>query len=115
MRDVGEPVRELLVPYRRRAVRIGVQATWLAVAGLLLSLVVEDGGALQTTPCLICLGVTVAGAALVSVLPWETMLRSSVGVWSLYAWSVLDILLITVLIGFTGGSSSELFVVYFLT
>src|SRR5688500_527045 len=115
MGPMGEHVNELLVPYRLRAVRIGVQATWLAVAGLLLFLVLEGEGEIQTTPYLICLGMTVLGAAIVSLLPWESMLKTTAGLWALYAWSVLDIILITILIGFTGGASSELFVVYFLT
>jgi K+-sensing histidine kinase KdpD len=112
---VGDQPNELLVPYRLRAVRIGVQATWLTVAGLLLFLVLEPGGEIETTPYLICLALTVLGAAVVSLLPWEPMLKTASGLWALYAWSVLDIVLITFLIGFTGGATSELFVVYFLT
>jgi K+-sensing histidine kinase KdpD len=113
--DVGDQLNELLVPYRLRAVRIGVQATWLTVAGLLLFLVLEGRGEIETTPYLICLALTVLGAMVVSLLPWESMLKTASGLWALYAWSVLDIILITVLIGFTGGATSELFVVYFLT
>ncbi|MGH2805796.1 MAG: ATP-binding protein [Actinomycetota bacterium] len=112
---MAEPLDVLLIPYRLRAVRIGVQATWLTVAGLLLFLILDNSGRIETGPFLACAGVTVAGGAIVSMLPWASMLASKAGVWALYAWSMLDILLITVLIGITGGAESELFVVYFLT
>ncbi len=58
-----------------------------------------------------------AAIGLISVLllPWRRMFDSPLGIRTLYAWSVLDILLITVAVGFTGGGSSEMFVLYGLT
>lgn len=112
---VGDTFEELLVPYRLRTVRIGVQATWLTIAGLLLFLLLAGDEGIETTPYLGFLAAAGVGAAVISKLPWENLLRRGIGVWVLYAWSALDILLITFLIGSTGGANSELFIGYFLT
>ena len=112
---VGDTFEELLVPYRLRAVRIGVQATWLTIAGLVVFLLLAGDDGLSIPPYLTLLAVAGVGAAVISKLPWESLLRRGIGVWVLYAWSAFDILLITLLIGVTGGADSELFIGYFLT
>lgn len=112
---MGPTFEELLVPYRLRTVRIGVQATWLTIAGLVVFLLLAGDDSLAITPYLTLLAMAGVGAAIISKLPWETLLRRGIGVWVLYAWSAFDILLITLLIGVTGGADSELFVGYFLT
>src|SRR5688572_29386554 len=90
-------------------------ATWMAVAGLVAFQLLAPNEDIEVAPFLVLVAAAAVGGGIISALPWEDLFRRGVGVWVLYAWSALDILLITLLIGISGGSSSEIFVVYFLT
>jgi PAS domain S-box-containing protein len=48
-------------------------------------------------------------------LPWQTLLESWAGRWALYAWSVADIVLVTVLIAWVPKEGPTLFAPYILT
>ena len=109
------PNSQLLVSYRLGAVRVGLQATSLAIVLLIVFRLLPGHGAAPAFPYAVILVLAAAGMAGVRLLPWEGMLRSEMGLRALYAWSVLDILLITTLVGFTGGGRSEMFLVYGLT
>jgi signal transduction histidine kinase len=107
--------RDPLVAYRLRAVRVGIQATVLALLALTVFRLLPGHGAVPWPPYLIILGLGATGAVCVGLLPWQRLFPSGAGVRWLYAWSVLDILLITFAVGFSGGGRSELFVLYGLT
>src|SRR2546427_10444490 len=109
------PNSQLLVSYRLGAVRVGLQATSLAIVLLIVFRLLPGHGAAPGVPYAVILVLAAAGMVGVRLLPWERMLRSEMGLRTLYAWSVLDILLITTLVGFTGGGRSEIFLVYGLT
>ena len=111
---MAAPARHL-IEYRLRTVRIGVHATWIVVVGLGAYLLLASDRSVDRPLFLGTLVAALVGALVVAVLPWETLLGSRLGLPALYAWSVLDIVLITVLIEATGGGSSVVFVMYSLT
>ncbi|MBW3595396.1 MAG: GAF domain-containing protein [Actinobacteria bacterium] len=112
---MGKSLEHLLIPYRLRVVRIGVLATWLTVASLIAFERLAHRETIEPAPFFLLIAAAAVGAAVVSTLPWQRLFESGVGVWVLYAWSALDILLITLLIAYSGGSDSEIFILFFLT
>ena len=108
-------MEHLLIPYRLRVVRIGLLATWMTIAGLIAFYLLAPGEGIEEAPFFVMVAVAAIGAGIVSVLPWRELFERSVGVWYLYAWSALDITLISLLIAISGGDDSEIFVLYFLT
>ena len=106
---------EQLLQYLLRTVRVGIVATWIAVGGLGLFLLMSTTGNLDRSLFMGVLAAALAGAAVISFLPWERLFRTPWGMPTLYAWSVLDIVLITFLIEASGGGTSVVFVMYALT
>jgi signal transduction histidine kinase len=104
-----------LVSYRLGAVRTGLQATVLALLLLLLFRLVPGHGTIRDAAYVVVLVSASVGAVGVKLLPWERLFATGLGVRTLYAWSVLDILLISVAVAFTGGARSEVFLLYALT
>jgi signal transduction histidine kinase len=104
-----------LVSYRLGAVRTGLQATILALLVLIVFRLIPGHGEINDIAYLGVVVSATVGAVAVWRLPWERLFRSDLGVRALYAWSVLDILLITVAVGYTGGAQSEVFILYALT
>ncbi len=106
---------EALRRYRLRAVGVAVQTTLLVVL-VLAAYPFLDGGPQVPGPAYAGLVATSAvGALVIGRLPWSRLLSSSVGVFALYAWSFLDIVLVTVGLTLTGGGGSSLFWLYVLT
>jgi diguanylate cyclase (GGDEF)-like protein len=101
--------------YRLRAVNVAVQTTLLVV--LVLAAFPFLGGAPPVDRAGYAALVLVAGvgALAISRLPWDRVLRARAGVGALYAWSLVDILLITYGLVLTGGAGSSLFWLYVLT
>ena len=104
-----------MIPYRLRVVRIGLLATWMTIAGLVAFQILAPHEDIEDAPFYVMVAIAGIGAGIVSILPWEELFQKRIGVWCLYAWSALDILLITILIAISGGADSEIFVLYFLT
>jgi K+-sensing histidine kinase KdpD len=112
---MSDPERDPLVSYRLGAVRVGVYITFLALAILIGFRVIPGHGTAPIVPYAVILAVALAGVTGVRLLPWDRLFASDLGIKAMYAWSVLDILLITVTVGITGGGRSELFLLYGLT
>lgn len=87
----------------------------MTIAGLVAFHLLAPHENIESVPFYVMVAVAAIGAGIVSILPWQELFERGVGVWILYAWSALDILLITFLIAISGGAGSEIFVVYFLT
>ncbi len=105
----------LPIPYRLKAVRIGLQATWLALGALIAYPFLPQAPAVNVVPFLVLVGVAGAGAALIQLLPWRSLFEKGLGLRFQYAWSVFDILLISALIAVSGGGASALVLLYVLT
>jgi signal transduction histidine kinase len=109
------PSRDLLVQYWLRAIRIGIQATALVLLALAAMLVLPGDGRIRTVPYAVILALAAVGGMAVTIFPWERLFASPWGLRCLYAWSVADIVLISLAIAVSGGGSSELFIGYALT
>lgn len=107
---------QALISYRLRTVRVGVQATYLALAALaLLPLIPSDSVNIDEAPYFIVLGAAALGALGIQMLPWKELFKDQRGMWTMYAWSMFDILLITALLVLSGGDESPLFLLFGLT
>lgn len=98
-----------------QTIRIGINATWIVVAGLALYLIFSTNDRTDRPLFLAVLAAALLGVLAIAVLPWSRLLETRWGWPALYAWSALDIVLITVLIDASGAESSVLFVMYGLT
>lgn len=107
--------QDLLLPYRLRAVRIGVIATAFALGVLALFPALPGSGSFALRPYVVLIVIATVGVALVALLPWDRLLRSRFGLPMLYAWSIFDIGLVSWAIGITGGARSSIFLLYTLT
>lgn len=110
-----EPGQDPLVRYRLRSIRVGVLVTALTILSLFAMLFLPGHEAIQARPFMFVLGAGAAGSLLVVLLPWTKLFVAGIGNLFLYVWSVTDIVLVSVGVGFSGGGHSELFVVYGLT
>ncbi|MDQ3941145.1 MAG: PAS domain S-box protein, partial [Actinomycetota bacterium] len=111
----GSIERDLLVPYGLRALRIGLQASVLALTALAIYPFLPGRGEVAPAPYLIIWGVAAVGAVVIAVLPWERLWNAGVAPLVSYAWSFFDIVLITAAVGITGGIDSTLWAFYALT
>jgi signal transduction histidine kinase len=104
-----------LIPHRLKTVRIGIQATILALTALAVYVLLPGREPISTGGYWLILMAGAMGALVVSLLPWQALFERGLGMWFMYVWSILDIVLITLLIAVSGGFRSELFAVYVLT
>jgi signal transduction histidine kinase len=104
-----------LTEYRLRTVRIGVWATVFVLIALLWYVLSPGNDDIQRGPSLAVMGVGLIGAIVVASLPWRRLFERGLGLAFMYAWSVLDIALITLLISLAGDSHMEVFFLYAFT
>lgn len=106
-----------LLAYRFQRARIGVQATLFVLVIVAVMLLAFSPGRsdIPAVPLLALLAAAVVGAGVVAFIPWERLHNSRVGLWCFYAWSIFDVLLVTLAISVTGAGRSELFILYGLT
>jgi len=98
-----------------RTVRIGVWATWFVLAALLPYFLYPGDDQINGPAAFATIAVAAVGAILVSALPWRRLFERGLGIRFMYAWSVLDIVLITLLVAFSGHSHMEIFFLYAFT
>jgi len=101
--------------YLIRTVKAGVIATWITLASLFAYLLVADEGTIDEPLYIAMLVAATAGVLIAGALPWDRLFRTKTGMRFMYAWSILDIVLISIAITATGESSSPLFVLFALT
>jgi diguanylate cyclase (GGDEF)-like protein len=111
----AESMAASLVPYRLRTIRIGVQTTALALIALFFFHFGPGNPDISRGPYVVSMAIAAAGVVGVALLPWRRLFQTRAGIWCMYAWSSLDIVLITIAIGVSGGARSELFALYGLT
>ena len=95
--------------------RAGVALTFLVVAVLAVYPELPGRGTVRAGLYWPLIGAATVGALIVGLLPWARLLRVPAGALLLYAWSVTDIVLISVCVYGTGGATSRLFWLYSLT
>jgi signal transduction histidine kinase len=111
----GMDLNRALTEYRLRTVRIGVLATYFVLIALLAYVIHPGQDDVQVLPSLITMGIGLIGAIAIGLLPWRRLFERGLGMSFMYAWSVLDILLVTLLISFAGDSHMEVFFLYAFT
>lgn len=104
-----------MIDYHVRAVRAGVLSTYLIIPLLAVYPLLPGQSGIDRAPYLALLAVAMAGAVVVHALPWRQLFEAGLGDWLRYAWSVLDIVIITAALELSGGPSSPLFGIYALT
>ncbi len=98
-----------------RNVRVGVVTTFLVVVTLAVYRVVPGHRPVDLRAYWSLLAVATVGAAAVLVLPWARLFTSWRGNALLYAWSVVDVALISALVAVTGWGDSPMWGLYLLT
>lgn len=106
---------QVLKPYRLRTVNIAFQATMLALGALAVYPFLPAAQEVELVPYVALMAVATIGAGAFYKLPWNKLLDHEYGMWVFYAWSFLDIVLITLLVGVSGGARSEIYILYALT
>ena len=106
---------DVLIPFRLRAVKIAVAATYLIVASMLVFPFLPGGGPTHPRPYVGLLVVAGVGVTFIAMLPWKRLFESGYGLWVMYAWSAFDILLITGLVAVQGSRHADMFFIYALT
>ena len=90
-------------------------ATWITLASLLAFLMLADEGAIDEPIFIGMLVAATVGVLIAGFLPWDRLFRTDAGMLCMYAWSILDIVLIAIAISASGESTSPLFVLFTLT
>src|SRR4051794_6062055 len=98
-----------------RAVRVGVRTTVLTLAAFAGFALLPGHGRIETAPFAAVWVVAVVSVPAIARLPWSRLFATRTGWWAMYAWSIGDIVLISVAVHATGGGRSELWVAYALT
>ena len=101
-----------LTEYRIRTVRIGAIASVLVLVALLLYVLVPGGDDVQQRTALTLMWTGLAGALVMTVLPWRRLFERGVGLQIMYAWSVINIVLVSLLVAAGGDSHLEIFFLY---
>jgi diguanylate cyclase (GGDEF)-like protein/PAS domain S-box-containing protein len=116
MRNVAAPAPAgPLIGYRLRTVRVGAWVTALTLLVLATYAALPGHGTIHIGSYTAALIVGALAVVLVVLLPWERFFETSVGQWAMYIWCAGDIALITFAVWTTGGSHSEIWVIYALT
>jgi hypothetical protein len=105
----------VLLPFYLRTVRIGLYTTILVLGSLVAFLLLPGDGIEHPKLFLVMVVVAIAASIFVWRLPWKRLIETGLGRPALYVWSGFDILLISVAIGISGGSRSDLYLIYGLT
>ena len=105
---------DALSEVRLQSVRIGILSTVAVLLVLLLYTLLPGHYPLSRAPFLIALAVALVGTLPLALLPWESLIRRGHALRILYVWSLADIVLVSIGIDLTGGSHSDLYLVYVL-
>ncbi len=103
------------LPIDIRTLRVGMQLTLVAPAAASAGLVLVMRTRIEMGPYAGIFVLLAVVATLATLLPWERLLRSRVGMPMLAAWSVVALGMVTVGVWATGGAESPLVLLYALT
>jgi RNA polymerase sigma factor (sigma-70 family) len=112
-REVG-PHQDLLTPFQLRTIRVGTQATLVALLAAAAFLMLSSDSNLKVGPYFALVVSVAIAAAIVTLLPWRRLFETGLRARTQYAWTAANILLITLVIWAAGQGRSYLFVLYAL-
>ena len=105
----------VLLAYRLRTVKIAVQSTVLALVAMVVYAALPGHGEINVDAYVALVATAAAGCAVMARLPWQRLFDAGYGMRCLYAWSAMDIVLVTVAVAITGHANSHLFLIYVFT
>jgi PAS domain S-box-containing protein len=105
----------VLVLYRLRTVRVGIQATAFVLASLIVFLFIPSEIEIDEGRYITILVIAALVGVVISMLPWLRLFERGWGMPTMYLWSAVDIVLITGVLASVGENGSPLFVLYGLT
>ena len=105
----------VLLAYRLRTVKIAVQSTVLALGAMVIYALLPGHGHIEAASYIALVAVAAGGCALMARLPWHRLFDAGYGMRCLYAWSAMDIVLVTAAVAVTGHADSPLWLVYVFT
>lgn len=100
---------------RARGVRVGVLVTFVVLITLVIYRQLPGHAPLPTAAFVPLTTAGAFGAVGVAVLPWRRLLEGRWGEVLFFIWSLLDIALISALVGISGAGDSPLWAIYLLT
>jgi signal transduction histidine kinase len=106
---------QALAEYRLRTVRVGVWTSVFVIAAAVAYYALPGHDPIDETSYLLVLGIASVGVIAIASLPWRRLMATGRGMTVMYAWSVFDISLITLLIPLTGLQNSPMFFLYAFT
>ncbi|MEY2569561.1 MAG: hypothetical protein QOE35_4090 [Actinomycetota bacterium] len=112
---MGSRDQAALLPYRLRTVGIAVRSTAGALVALGIYALLPGHGVVHATSYIALIAVAAVGCAVMGRLPWPRLFDAGWGLRCLYAWSLMDIVLVTVAVAITGHAHSDLYLVYAMT
>lgn len=95
--------------------RVAIGATVLAIGGLYAYGVLTSHRFENVPLFWVTIAVALAGMGVMASMPWARLFRGKWGLRLMYAWSAMDIILISMLVVAVGGEHSEVFSIYVLT
>ena len=95
--------------------KTGILATVLVLSALVLFRFLPGGDAVPAPIFFGAWVIAAVGGLVVMKLPWARLFASGIGMPTLYLWSVLDVVLITIVIIAAGDANPSFFALYFLT
>jgi diguanylate cyclase (GGDEF)-like protein len=104
----------LMLPYRLRTVRIGLQTSAAALAAMLVLFVLPDPRRHDLAFGLV-LAAEAVGATVIALLPWRRLFLQDRGLIAQYLWLSGNLVVIALAVASTGGGRSELYLLYGLT
>jgi diguanylate cyclase (GGDEF)-like protein len=104
-----------LLPFRLRTVGIAVRSTVGALITLIVYALLPGHGEVQATSYVALIVAAAVGCAVMWRLPWPRLFDEGWGIRCLYAWSFMDIVLITLAVAITGHAQSDLYLLYAMT
>jgi hypothetical protein len=99
---------------RVQSVRIGVASTVAVLLVLLLYSLLPGHYPISRAPFFVLIAVAIVGTVPMALLPWHNLTQRGLVLPVLYTWSLFDIALVSLGIDLTGGSHSDLYLVYVL-
>ncbi|MHB8328352.1 MAG: hypothetical protein ACYDD6_01765, partial [Acidimicrobiales bacterium] len=97
---------------RLQTVSAAILATYAVIGVLLLYALIPGRSVTLRWPYFGILGVAALGTLGISLLPWRAFVEQGLVLPALYIWSVLDAGLVATGIAFSGGSRSDVYLVY---
>ena len=104
-----------LLSYRLRTVGIAVRSTVLALVALVAYAFLPGHGEIMGTGYAALIAAAAVGCFVMSRLPWPRLFDRGLGIRFLYAWSLMDIVLVTIAVAVTGHAQSDLYLIYAMT